>query len=58
MTKKDMTETMTPETVWFLKEMTARSEKDFAEGKVYSHEQVKEMLKARRHEAQMVAACL
>ena len=53
-----MTETMTPETVWFLKEMTARSEKDFTEGKVYSHEQVKEMLKARRHEDQMVAACL
>lgn len=39
--------TMTPETILFLKEITARSEKDFEEGKTYSHEQVKEMLKTR-----------
>lgn len=53
-----MAETMTPETVWFLKQMTAKSEADFAESKTYSHEQVKEMLKTRRHEEQMVTACL
>lgn len=53
-----MAEIMTPETVWFLKEMVAKSERDFSEGKVYSHEQVKEMLKTRRHENQVVAACV
>lgn len=53
-----MAENMTPETVWFLKKMTAKSEKDFAEGKVYTHEQVKEMLKTRRYEDKVVAACL
>lgn len=53
-----MAETMTPETIWFLKEMTAKSDRDFAEGKVYSHEQVKEMLKTRRNENQVVAACV
>lgn len=47
---------MSPETVWYLKEMLAKSEKDFAEGRFYTHEQVKEMLKARRHESEMVTA--
>lgn len=54
----DMAEILTPEAVWFLKEMTAKSEKDFAEGRVFSHEQVKEMLKTRRHGDQVVAACV
>lgn len=39
-----MEEKMTPETIWYLKEMVARSDKDFAEGKFYTHEQVMEML--------------
>ena len=34
------------------------SDKDFAENKTYTHDQVKEMLKARRHENKMVTACL
>lgn len=43
-----MTEKMTSENVWFLKEMTAKSDKDFAENKTYTYSQVKDMLKARR----------
>lgn len=54
----DMTEKMTSETTWYLKEMMAKSDKDFAENKTYTHDQVKEMLKARRHENKMVTACL
>ena len=53
-----MAENMTPETVWYLKEMMRRSEKDFAEGNTYSHDQVKDMLKARRNENKVVAACV
>ena len=53
-----MTEKMTSETTWYLKEMMAKSDKDFAENKIYTHDQVKEMLKARRHENKMVTACL
>lgn len=53
-----MTETMNSETIWYLKEMVARSEKDFVEGRTYSHDAVKEMLKARRHEDKMVTACV
>lgn len=53
-----VTETMTPETIWFLKKMTARSEKDFEEGKTYSHKQVKEMLKTRRNGNKEIATCL
>ena len=45
-----MEEKMTPETIWFLKEMVAKSDKDFAEGKCYTHEQVLDMLKNRKNE--------
>ena len=41
---------MTSENTWFLKEMMAKSAKDFAENKTYTHSQVKDMQKARRHE--------
>ncbi|MCQ2266128.1 MAG: hypothetical protein MJZ40_00270 [Bacteroidaceae bacterium] len=53
-----MTEKMSPETIWYLKKMLEISEKDFAEGRSYTHEQVKEMLKARKHEDQVVKACI
>lgn len=53
-----MPETMSPETAWFLKKMVEKSEDDFALGKTYSHDEVKEMLKARRYEDKMVTACL
>lgn len=49
---------MTPETIWYLKEMVARSDKDFAEGKFYTHEQVMEMLKTRKNENKVVTACV
>ena len=54
----DITEKMTSETTWYLKEMMAKSDKDFAENKTYTHSQVKDMLKARRHEKKMVTACI
>ena len=53
-----MTEKMTSENAWFLKEMTAKSDKDFAENKTYTHSQVKDMLKARRNENKVVTACI
>ena len=40
-----MIEKMTSENAWFLKEMMSKSDKDFAENKTYTHDQVKEMLK-------------
>ena len=55
---RDMTEKMTSENAWFLKEMMTKSDKDFAEDKTYTHSQVKDMLKARRHENKMVTACI
>ena len=51
-----MTEKITSENVWFLKEMMAKSDKDFAENKTYTYSQVKDMLKARRHENKMGTA--
>lgn len=54
----DMTDKMTSENAWFLKEMMAKSDKDFAENKTYTHSQIKEMLVARRHENKMVTACI
>ena len=54
----DMTDKMTSENAWFLKEMMAKSDKDFAENKTYTQSQVKEMLKARRHENKVVTACI
>ena len=53
-----MTEKMTSENAWFLKEMMSKSDKDFAEDKTYTHSQVKDMLKACRHENKMVTACI
>lgn len=53
-----MTEKMTSENAWFLKEMMSKSDKDYAEDKTYTHSQVKDMLKARRHENKMVTACI
>lgn len=53
-----MTEKMTSENAWFLKEMMTKSDKDFAEDKTYTHSQVKDMLKARRHENKMVTTCI
>ncbi|MCQ2254326.1 MAG: hypothetical protein MJZ29_02430 [Bacteroidaceae bacterium] len=53
-----MEEKMTPETIWYLKEMVAKSDKEFAEGKFYTHEQVMEMLKARKNEDKVVTACV
>lgn len=53
-----MAEKLNEETVWYLKKMMEMSDKDFAEERTYSHDQVKEMLKARRHESEMVTACI
>lgn len=50
-----MTDKLKPEEIWFLKKMTELSEKDFAEGKTYTQEQVKDFLNARRHADKMVA---
>lgn len=47
-----------PEEVWYLKKMVELSEKDFAEGRTYTQEQVKEILKARRHANKVVTACV
>ena len=53
-----MKERMTSENAWFLKEMMAKSDKNFAGNKTYTHSQVRDMLKARRHEKKMVTACI
>lgn len=47
---------MTKENKWFLEKMIEISENAFAEGKTFSHEEVKEMLKLRRNENRLVAA--
>ena len=49
-----MAEKLKPEEVWYLKKMVELSEKDFAEGRTYTQEQVKEYLKARRHAGKVV----
>ena len=49
---------MKTENAWYLMQMMAKSDKDFAEGRTYTHEQVKDMLKARRNENKVVAACI
>lgn len=46
------------EEIWYLKKMVELSEKDFAEGKTYTQNQVKEFLKARRDGSKVVTACI
>ena len=53
-----MADKLKPEEVWYLKKMIELSEKDFAEGRTYTQEQVKEYLKARRHAGKVVTACV
>lgn len=52
-----MTEKLNEETVWFLKQMVERAEKDLSEGKVYTHEEVKSLIRAKFHEDNVVTAC-
>ena len=49
---------MTSVNAWFLKEMTAKTDKDFGENKTYTHRQVKNMPKAHRHENKTFTAYL
>lgn len=53
-----MNENINEENIWYLKKMLEVSEKDFAEGRYYTHEQVKNMLKNRTHADKMVSACV
>lgn len=45
---------MTKENEWFLRKMIESSEKALSEGKLYTHNEVKEMLKQRRHGNRLV----
>lgn len=45
-----MAENLNPETVWYLKKMMELGEKSLAEGKIYSHEEVKALIKSRNNE--------
>lgn len=51
-----MAEELKPEEVWYLKKMLELSEKDFAEGRTFTQEQVKDYLKARRDASKVVTA--
>lgn len=51
-----MAEKLKPEEVWYLNKMVELSEKDFAEGRTYTQDEVKEFLKARRHASKVVTA--
>lgn len=54
MAKKDMQDSLPKEELWYLERMISQSEKDFAEGRVYTHDDVKQMLKARKHDNHVV----
>lgn len=41
--------TESPSAIWFLKQMLAKSEKDIQEGRVYTHEEVMQMLKQKKY---------
>lgn len=48
---------MSPETVWYLKKMMELGEKAISEGKTYTHEEVKSLIKARFHDSNVAATC-
>lgn len=51
-----MTEKLNEETVWYLKKMMEIGEKALTEGKTYTNEEVKNLIKARYHEGHLVRA--
>lgn len=51
-----MAEKLKPEEVWYLNKMVELSEKDFAEGRTYTQDEVKVFLKARRNASKVVTA--
>ncbi|MCQ2243102.1 MAG: hypothetical protein MJZ32_02470 [Bacteroidaceae bacterium] len=54
-----MEEKLTPETVWYLKKMLEIGEKAISEGKTYTHEEVKALIKSRyHHESNLAATCV
>lgn len=53
-----MTEKLNEETVWYLKKMMELGEKAISEGKTYTHEEVKSIIKARFHENNVVTTCV
>lgn len=53
-----MTEKLNEETVWYLKKMMEIGEKALTEGKTYTNEEVKAIIKARYHEGRLVGACV
>lgn len=50
-----MEDKLKPEEVWYLKKMMELSEKALAEGKTYTHEEVKSLIKARLHDNYVAA---
>lgn len=54
-----MEEKLTPETVWYLKKMLEIGEKAISEGKTYTHEEIKALIKSRyHHESNLAATCV
>lgn len=53
-----MADRLKPEEVWYLKKMMELGEKDLAEGKTYTHEEVKSLIKARFHDNYVAATCV
>lgn len=53
-----MVEKLNEETIWYLKKMVELGENAVTEGKTYSHEEVKALIKARHHEDCLVSACV
>lgn len=44
-----MADKLDPETIWYLKRIVELGENSLAEGKFYTHEQVREKIKMRFH---------
>ena len=51
-----MADKLRPEEVWYLKKMIEISENSLAEGKTYTHEEVKALMKARHNESHLITA--
>lgn len=52
-----MEDKLKPEEVWYLKKMVELSERSLVEGKTYTHEEVKAIMRARHNESHLVTAC-
>lgn len=51
-----MADKLRPEEVWYLKKMIEISENSLAEGKTYTHKEVKALMKARHNESHLITA--